>query len=77
VPKSKLPRRYDRHEIAALIACIRPFERWTPDELEGWARTGRGFRHFIALNIVPIEHFRPKPRPEYNPAPWPNTKPAA
>jgi hypothetical protein len=76
---AKLEPRYTKYELATLSACIKPCERWSRDELEAWARDGScsGFRHFIAPNIVPLERYRPKPRPEYNPAPWPNTKPAA
>jgi hypothetical protein len=72
----KLARRYDRYEFETLTTCIKPVECWTAAEHRGWAQTGSGFRHFLAANVTPIEHYRPKPRAEY-PAAWRNTKPAA
>ena len=64
---TKLKSRYDHLEFETLTACIKPVERWTAEEHRGWAQTGSGFRHFLAANVIPIEHFRPKPRPVYSP----------
>jgi hypothetical protein len=64
----KLERRYTKYELATLLECIKPVERWSRDERRSWARDGGGFRHFTAVNVTPIERYRPKPRVEYNSA---------
>jgi hypothetical protein len=40
---------------------MKPVERWTKYEQQLWARDQFGFRHFMAPNITPIEHYRPEP----------------
>ena len=73
---AKLKPRYTPAEKATLLMLIKPAERWTADEHRSWAKEQTGFRHFIAANITPIEHYRPKPSLTYNPA-RPTQKPAA
>jgi hypothetical protein len=75
----KLKQRYSKYELVTLLECIKPYERWTKDELKAWARDGScsGFRHFIAANITPIERYRPKPSPVQASAARPQRKPAA
>ena len=78
VEMARLQPRYTPAEKAVLLMCIRPVERWTADERRTWVRTGTGFRHFIAPNITPIEHYRPKEQVASQPAaPAPKSKPAA
>jgi hypothetical protein len=75
---TKLNRRYSKCELEILLASIKPFEEWSQSERAGWLRQQVGFRHFIAPNITPIEHYQPKPPPAYSPATHPHhTKPAA
>lgn len=74
---AKLNARYTKYELATLLMCIKPVERWTVDEHRSWAQTGTGFRHFLAPNVTPIEHYRPAPPLTYNPAARPSHKPAA
>lgn len=74
---AKLERRYSKHELATLLECIKPYERWTKDELKSWRREPVGFRHFAASNITPIELYRPKPRPKFDPPAHNGRKPAA
>ena len=73
----KTQTRYTVTEQATLKMLIKPVERWTADEYNGWVQTGSGFRHFAAANVTPIEHYRPKPWLEYNPVGHPTNKPAA
>jgi hypothetical protein len=73
---AKLRPRYTAAEKAVLVLCIKPAERWITEDHQGWAQTGAGFRHFIAVNVTPIEHYRPAPSLTYNPA-RPHRKPAA
>lgn len=74
---AKLKPRYTTAEKSTLTMLIKPVERWTTEEHKGWAQTGTGFRHFIAPNVTPIEHFQPKPQLTYNPTAQPTKKPAA
>ena len=62
---AKLNPRYNKYELATLLVCIKPVERWTRSELRAYSRDGDrgGFRHFFAPNITPIERYRPKPLP--------------
>ena len=71
---AKLTRRYDPYEFETLVMCIKPVERWTVNERKSWVKTQIGFRHFQASNVVPIEHFMPKPLTAYSSPHW---KPAA
>ncbi len=57
----KLTPRYPPEEKARLLACMKPVERWTKYEQQLWARSHYGFRHFVAPNVTPIEHYRPQP----------------
>ena len=57
----KLAPRYAPEEKARLLACMKPVERWTKYEQQLWARSHYGFRHFVAPNVTPIEHYRPEP----------------
>jgi hypothetical protein len=70
----KLKPRYTVAEKAVLVLCIKPFEHWTADEHQMWVRSGTGFRHFLAANNTPIEHYRPMPAPTLMSPPM---KPAA
>jgi hypothetical protein len=65
---TRLKPRYGKHELDTLLTCIAPVENWSRDDLRAWRREGvnaAGFRHFTALNITPIEHYRPKVLQEY------------
>jgi hypothetical protein len=57
----KLTLRYTPEEKARLLVCMKPVERWTKYEQQLWARSQFGFRHFVAPNVTPIEHYRPEP----------------
>lgn len=57
----KLTPRYSPEELARLSALLKPVEKWTANEHRLWDRSQYGFRHFLAANIVPIEHFKPEP----------------
>jgi hypothetical protein len=57
----KLTQRYSPEEKARLLTCLKPVERWTKYEQQLWARSHHGFRHFVAPNVTPIEHYRPEP----------------
>ena len=69
----KLMPRYTPAEKVVLLTCIKPFERWTAQEHRIWAQTGTGFRHFLAPNITPIEHYRPKEQPTKR-SPYPSRR---
>jgi hypothetical protein len=57
----KLTPRHSPEETARLSALLKPVEKWTANEHRLWGRSQYGFRHFLAANIVPIEHFMPEP----------------
>jgi hypothetical protein len=71
---AKLTLRYTPRELAILLACIKPYERWTALERKRWEQEQTGFRHFTAANITPIEHYMPKPSVTHS---EPHRKPAA
>ena len=66
--------RYTKYELEILVACIYSEERRHLFTTAKWG--GAGFRHFLDPKIVCLEHYRPKPRPQHNPA-RPHQKPAA
>jgi hypothetical protein len=57
----KLSQRYSPQEKARLTALLKPAEYWSATERRQWERSPSGFRHFIASNIVALEHYRPEP----------------
>jgi hypothetical protein len=60
---SKLVQRYTPEEMTRLTICMKPVEKWSRFDREMWAQSHYGFRHFIAPNVVPIEHFMPAADP--------------
>lgn len=71
----RLPRRYNEWELETLVMCVKPVEKWSSEERKAWAKDRTGFRHFAAPNVVPFEHYLPRPRPTYFISP--QHKPAA